>query len=120
MSQTFTSTQTFTYTDAKYLASKVAADLRQMHTFYGEPSLAMVDAFHEEFALLLRDGYLESVDYGFKKNDKVVFAISYKVLADGTVTTDDSSGRIVPGRDLAGTVWYSFLRYSGKYNGLTS
>lgn len=33
-----TTTSTFTLTNARYLASKIAADLRQLRSFYGRPS----------------------------------------------------------------------------------
>ena len=38
-----TTTATFNITSARYLTSKVAADLRTMHRFYGNPLLPAID-----------------------------------------------------------------------------
>lgn len=38
-----------------------------MNRLYGRPVLARIDDFAEEAALLLRDGYLDRVDYGMRR-----------------------------------------------------
>ena len=63
MSTTYTTSSTFTRTNARYLASKVAADLRQMRLFYGRPSDGEIDDYNTELIELLVGGYLDSVDY---------------------------------------------------------
>jgi hypothetical protein len=112
---TITVTKTFTITEARYVTSKIAADLRQHYLFYGVPDSDSIPNFAEEAALLLRDGYLESVDYGLKRNGSVIFAIRYVARSDGSLVRDDSSGRIVPGLDLSGASWFSYLRKSRKF-----
>ncbi len=65
MTATATRSATFTITDARYVGAKVGADLRLLNSLYGRPSLDSIAGFAEEAALLLRDGYLGTVDFGF-------------------------------------------------------
>lgn len=111
MTNTFTlsSTSTFTRTHAAYLASKVAADLLQMQLFYGRPFDNEINQYLEEAIILILKGYLDFVEYGFKRNDNRVVSLKYVVRADGMIQTDDRSGRVVPGVDISGAYWYSFL-----------
>lgn len=118
MSTTYTNSATFTRTHARYLASKVAADLRQMRIFYGQPSEAAIDDFVEELVELLVGGYLASVDYGLRRNGGWVVALSYTVR-NGTLSSDDRAGRVPVGADVSGASWYSYLRHSDKWLGLT-
>jgi len=118
MSTTFTNSTSFTRTHARYLASKVAADLRQMRIFYAQPSDAAIDNFVIELTELLVGGYLASVDYGLRRNGGWVVALSYTVR-NGTLSADDRAGRVPVGADVAGASWYSYLRHSDKWSGLT-
>ncbi len=122
MTTTFTLSRTFTVTHARYVTSKIAADLRQLSLFYGYPLDADIASYAEEAALLLRDGYLERVDYGFKREDpglgsQWVLLLRYTVR-NGLVE-DDHAGRVPPGIDIAGTRFWSFLSYSGKFFALS-
>ena len=119
MSTTYTTASTFTRTNARYLASKVAADLRQMRLFYGRPTDTEIDGYNTELTELLVGGYLDSVDYGFRRSDSWVVALSYSVQ-NGTLVTDDRAGRVPVGANVAGASWYSFLRYSDQWFALTS
>jgi len=119
MSTTYTTSSTFTRTNARYLASKVAADLRQMRLFYGRPSDSEIDDYNTELIELLVGGYLDSVDYGFRRNDSWVVALSYSVQ-NGTLVTDDRAGRVPVGANVAGTSWYSYLRPNDEWLELTS
>jgi len=110
---TYTTSKTFTITHARYITSKVAADLRQLRLFYGRPDDDQIDAYAEEAALLLRDGYLERVDYGFRRQaanlgPQWVLLLRY-VVKDG-VLDDDRSGRVPPGVDVSGTSFWSERR----------
>lgn len=118
MSSTFTTTKTFTITHARYVTSKVAADLRQLQLFYGSPSDERIAAFAEEAAILLRDGYLERVDYGFKRSgtyfgDEWVLMLRY-TARNGSLA-DDHAGRVPPGVDISATRFSSFLSYSATF-----
>jgi hypothetical protein len=112
MTTTYTTTlsSTFTRTHAKYLASKIASDLLQMQRFYGKPSYAEIEDYIEEVIILLLEGYLASVDYGFRRDGEWVIALSYSARYGGTIQTDDRSGRVLPGIDIDGASWGSCLR----------
>lgn len=119
---TYTSTSAFTITHARYVTSKIAADLRQLRLLYnGRPNEADIDAYAEEAALLLRDGYLERVDYGFKRNTATgaewVLLLRYVVRA-GDIT-DDHAGRIPPGVPIGNAYFHSYLTYTSKFFNLT-
>ncbi len=120
MSTTYTTSTTFTRTNALYLASKVAADLRQMQLFYGKPTLAQINQYIQELLILLLNGYLESVDYGFQKNGNWVTVISYSANFSSMNSADDRSGGVIPGMDISGAVWKSYLRKNSSYWKLSS
>lgn len=115
MTTTYTYSETFTVTHAKYLASKVAADLYQMQLFYGKPSNQEIDNYIEELIILLLGGYLDSVDYGFKRDGKWVIVTKYSVKFNSITETDDNSGSIHPGADITGAHWASYLRKNSKF-----
>jgi hypothetical protein len=119
VSATFTTSRTFTITHARYVTSKVAADLRQLRSFYGRPSEASIEDYAEEAALLLRDGYLERVDYGFQRNDRWVLLLRYHARSDGTLS-DENAGRVPAGIDITGTSFSSYLTHTARYYALTA
>jgi hypothetical protein len=73
-SSTSSNTQTFTLTHAKYLASKVATDLKRMQRLYGSPSDYQINNFESELTEFLRNGFLSEVTYGFKRNDNWIYS----------------------------------------------
>ncbi len=119
MPATSTYTTTFTESHARYLASKVAADLRQMTRLYGEPSEGEVDDLIEELAILLPGGYVASIDYGFQVNGAWLVVLRYSVRSDGTVTADHGAGGVPATVDVRGARWGSFLRPSEKWSQLS-
>lgn len=121
MTTTFTTTSTFTRTHAAYLASKVAADLRQMQRFYGQPSDERIAKYIDEVILLMLDGYLDTVEYGFQRNGNWVggAALSYSARW-GSIFADDSTGRVFARADVAGATWKSYLTKSHKFDALPS
>jgi hypothetical protein len=119
MSAASTYTTTFTETNARYLASKVAADLLQLARLYGRPSEKWIDEFIEELAILLPGGFVASVDYGFQVNGDWLIVLRYVVRSDGTLTTDNRAGRIPAGVDVGGAGFASFLRFSEKWSRLS-
>jgi len=122
MSSTYTTSKTFTITHARYVTSKVAADLRQLQLFYGQPNDEQIDAYAEEAALLLRDGYLERVDYGFRRQDPqrgAQWVLLLRYIARNGELDDDHSGRIPPGVDLSGTTFWSYLTYTAPFFALS-
>src|SRR4051794_8263976 len=123
MTSTFTFSTTFTITHARYVTSKVAADLRQLQLFYGSPSDDWIEAYAEEAAILLRDGYLERVDYGFKRTGPYLgeqWVLVLRYTAHNGCLVDDHAGRVPPGSDVSGAWFTSFLSYSAKFIALSS
>lgn len=117
MSNTYTTT--FTVTHAEYLASKVAADLRQLQSLYGRPYDNEIANYQQEIVLLIKEGFLSSVDYGFQKNSLWVVALSYEAnIVTGTLI-DNNPGRVPVGINITGTSWYSYLRKNYKFYSLS-
>ncbi len=119
MASSFTYTTTFTETQARYLASKVASDLRQLLLIYGLPPEDKIDAYVEELTILLPGGYVKSIDYGFVVDGAWVVALRYAISPDGTVSADDRAGRVPTNASVQQGSWRSYLRYSGAWERLT-
>ncbi|MFD0022809.1 hypothetical protein [Streptomyces sp. NPDC058382] len=106
----------FTITDARYVGGRVAADLRLLYNLYGEPSHERIEQFAEEVALLLRDGYLDTVDYGFRDTatNAWKFRLRYKATVGGQLV-DSRPGSFPDPVDLTGYTFHSFLDYSADF-----
>ena len=100
MSSTYTFSTSFTITHARYLASKVAADMRQMNLHYGAPNLVQIPDYEEELAILLKGGYVWAYEFGFKRDEKRVVTCYYtrRELA----SADDRPGKVDPSADITG------------------
>lgn len=118
--QTISSTSTFTVVHAQYLASKLAADLRQMQLFYGKPSDKQIQDYISEVVVLLKGGYLATVSYGFRSAGQWVMVIKYDAVTGGVLLSDDRAGRVRYGVNVTGATWYSFLTYSPKFLSLSN
>jgi hypothetical protein len=120
MSYSFTSSDsiTFTLTHAKHLGAKVATDLKRIQRFYGYPSDSSIAAFEAEIVEFLKNGYLGTVTYGFKRGDDWIeptLRYSAREL-NGLDANDDDPGRVRPGADISGASFYSYLTYSSKWH----
>lgn len=115
----YTTTSTFTRTSARHIGSKVMGDLRRLRSYYGDPSEDDIENFYEEFVELLVNGYLDSMEYGFKRNNERVVSLKYEVEANGTLS-DDHSGGVYARANITGASWFSFLSYSDKWFGLSA
>lgn len=115
MTHSYTTTSTFTRTDARYLAGKVAADLRQMQQEYGGPSDAWISRYLDELTELLVGGYVQEVTYGYRRDNTWVAALKYTVNTLGQLTADERSGRIPRGVDVYGAVYTSHLTKTDKW-----
>jgi hypothetical protein len=111
MTTTHTFSETFTRSNARYVASKVAADLRLLQRFYGRPADIEIDAYTGELVELLLGGYVQRITYGFKRGSSWVVALRYQAHLDGTLNADDRAGRVIPGIDITGAGFYSYLVY---------
>ncbi|MBI2422375.1 MAG: hypothetical protein HYV27_06060 [Candidatus Hydrogenedentes bacterium] len=116
----FTTTSVFTLTHARYLTSKIAADLHLCNLYYDKPSQQHIENLAEELALLLKDGYVKSFDFGFESNNTRIFSVQYDVCEDGTIKADDDPGSIISSANLTGNEnFFNFLTYSEKWERLS-
>jgi Bacterial HORMA domain family 1 len=115
MTTTFTFSETFTRSNARYVASKVAADLRLLQRFYGRPTDVEIDDYTGELVELLLGGYIQRITYGFKRGSTWVVALRYEARLDGTLDADDRAGRVTPGSNITGASWYSYLVHSSAW-----
>lgn len=116
---TYSSTNTFTRTNARYIASKIAADLRQMQLFYDKPTSSQIDEYVEEAVEYLAAGYLKSVEYGFRKDGNWLVSLRYEVRYDGTLT-DGSPGGVYAHANTTGASFYSFLSPNSAFYSLSA
>lgn len=122
MSYSNTFNNSFTVTDAKKLAAKVATDLKRIQRFYGKPSDSCISDYETEIIELLKDGYLDSVTYGFQKNGNWIEP-TIKYTAKGLTSgsgIDNDPGRITLGADVDGAFFRSYLTYSSAWNSLST
>lgn len=122
MTGTGTRTASFTITDARYVGAKIGADLRLLNSLYGRPALARIDDYVEEAAVLLRDGYLGTVDYGFLDSAPNTWKLRlrYTATAGGQLLDSRPGSLPMAVADLAGRGFCSYLTYSAAYQRLTA
>lgn len=113
-SLTHTSSQTFTIADAKYLASRISADLTQVRLHYGDGAGYLTNQKIEdlavEAAVLLKFGLLDHATYGFQRNNNWVFALRYQVNALNQLEmANDNPGGIYAQANAVGASWSSSL-----------
>lgn len=121
MSTSFTSTrtETFTITNARYLAAKVISDLELCYEFYGSPSKSSLEGYKDELIALLKAGYLGTYEFGFQKGDKRVVSWFYKVDAAGIHSSDDRPGKLHRKADISGAQYFNFVTYSSEWHSLS-
>ena len=124
MSYSFAVTESasFSVTNARHMAAKVATDLKRMQRIYDFPSDADIDAYEAEVIALLKAGYLGTVWYGFKRDGRWIEpTIKYTArdLYDSSAA-DDDPGRIFRRADISGAVFHSYLTYSRAWDALTA
>lgn len=118
-SYTYTSTETFTVTHAKYIAAKVAADLSRFRRFYTAPTEQEIKNYEIELTELLKEDYLDNVTYGFKRDGKWIEALRYHALPGGSLVGDDDPGKIRPGIDTTNAHFTSYLNRNSRWHNLS-
>lgn len=112
----YTTTDTFTITHARHIASKVATDLLRFQRFYKSPNNHWINLYEEELTILLKYDAVDTVIYGFKRNGLWTMASArYVALPGGSIRTDDDPGKIRPGFDVRSASFSSFLAYSSRW-----
>jgi hypothetical protein len=111
MTDSYSESETFSISHARHIASRVAADMRQMSRYYGYPEESEIDDFLEEIAQYLVKGYLATFEMGFKHDGRRLFTLYYEVLADGSLS-DSRAGGVPAGIDVEGATPFNFLKQS--------
>ena len=116
--------ETFSLTHARKIASKVATDLKRLQRLYGrphDPTDQRIDEFEQELTHLLKHDVVGSVVYGYKRNGLWTKAcVRYTASAGGQLQADDDPGKILPGHDIQGATFTSFLSYNANWSALGS
>lgn len=118
-----TASASFTITHARYLASKVATDLKRLQGLYRsyDPSNAEIDSYEAELTYLLKHDAVGSVVYGYQRNGVWTPAcVRYTVDASGSIQADDDPGKVRPGHDVTNAVFTSCLSYSDSWSSRTA
>ena len=119
MTASLARTANFTITDARYVGAKIGTDLRLLRNYYGKPSLEHISNLVEEAAMLLNDGYLDTVDYGFRDVDTNAWKLRLRYRA----TTGGQLVNVLPGSLPSSAVignlpFYSYLTHSSAFHAL--
>lgn len=121
-SYTLTETESFTVTHARHMAAKVATDLKRMQRlYYGRPGDASIADYEAEITEFLKEGYLGTVTYGFRRDGKWIEPTLQYTARDlaGSAANDDDPGRVRPGANIDGASFYSYMTYSAAWDRLT-
>src|SRR2546430_4519458 len=119
MSYSYTTSETFTRTDARRLAAKVAADMHQCQRRYGYPSDDKIEEFIQELAVLLLGGFVESYEFGYKTADeRRVVSWLYTVGPAGDLEGGRSGGLYL-NADVSTAQPFNFLHYSSAWFALS-
>lgn len=116
-SYSYTESATFTVTHARHMAAKIATDLKRMQRFYGQPYDWQIAEFEGEATEMMKAGYLSDVTYGFQRNGQWIEPTLMYTSRDlsGGAANDDDPGRILPGKDVSGAAFASFLNPTMAY-----
>ena len=120
MTGSTTRTASFTITDARYVGSKVGADLRRLNTLYGKPALDDIENYVEEIAQLLKDGYLATVDFGFRDKDSNEWKLRLRYRAVQGQLVDNLPGNYPTDLDVGAWSFYSYLSYKSSFSALSA
>jgi hypothetical protein len=113
MTTSLTRSATFSITDARYVASKLGADLRNLNARYGYPVLSRIPDYVEETAQYLKAGYLNTVDFGFKDGARWVLRLRYRAVSGQLA--DAVPGALPSALEVAGYPFHSFLDQNSAY-----
>lgn len=113
-----TRTATATAAQVRELAANIKTDLTQVRALYDKPTAETVENLSMEFQMLVEHGYLEKIQYGFKRNGLIVFQLEYTSTGGGG--TNDRPGRIPATLNLDGASWFSYLTTSRTFDRLSA
>lgn len=116
---TYSKSNTFTLTEAKYLAAKVVTDLQRCQQIYGSPPSDMITPYHEELIALLKSGYLKSYEFGYEKDDVRVVTWKYTVEYGDLTGGNDTPGSMYRKADISGASFFNYVCPSSEWWGLS-
>lgn len=102
------------------MAAKVATDLKRLQRFYGSPCDVDIEEYENEITLLLKYGYLDTVTYGFKKENSWIEPTLRYTASDLDNAANDDPGRIRPNKNVTGASFASYLTRSSAWLNLSS
>ena len=118
---TTSNSNTFTVTHAIHIAVKIGTDLKRMQRFYGKPGDDQIKAYEDEVIALLKEDYLDKIEYGFKtENGLWRIALKYEARYGGVLISDDNPGKIPIGVDISRCKFHSFLIGNYKWHQLST
>jgi hypothetical protein len=88
-----------------------------MNAFYGHsgrPTEIEIVNYYNELVEYLVHGYLDAVEYGFKRGDDRVVSLKYSVQTSGGLS-DSHAGGVYARADITGAEWFSFLWHNSKF-----
>jgi hypothetical protein len=99
----------------------VATDLKRMQRLYGKPGDLAIANYEAEITDFLREGYLGTVTYGFRRDGKWIEPTLRYTARDlaGSAANDDDPGRIRPGANIDGASFHSYMTYSSTWERLS-
>ena len=89
-----------------------------MQRLYGKPGDLAIANYEAEITDFLREGYLGTVTYGFRRDGKWIeptLRYTARDLASSSAN-DDDPGRVRPGTDIDGAGFYSYLTYNAAWD----
>ncbi|MBP7720973.1 MAG: hypothetical protein KA155_00400 [Alphaproteobacteria bacterium] len=117
---TRTASESFTLTQAKYLASKVTSDMWRCKQLYNRPTENEINDYGTELALMLRDGYVSSYEFGFQKGGERILSWQYSVDSSGNLNAaDDRPGGVISGIDVSAASFFNQMTWSSKWTQLS-
>jgi len=118
VSSTYSTSESFTLTNAKKLAAKVTADMHQCRRLYGDPTEADIAAYNEELVVMLAGEYVTSYEFGYQKGDKRIVSWYYTITAAGDLEGGRSGG-LYAKADTGGASWFNFMTTNYSWAGLS-
>lgn len=119
MTSSYTTTDSFTLTNAKKLAAKVTSDMHQCRRFYAMPSENGILQYQQELIVLLAGKYVSKYEFGFKTNDdKRIVSWLYEVTSAGDMEGGPSGG-LHASANISKGKWFNFLTTDHNWSSLT-
>ncbi|MDF2017695.1 MULTISPECIES: hypothetical protein [unclassified Bacillus (in: firmicutes)] len=94
-SYTRTDTSSYTYANVRYVNDKIIADLDYLVTrFPGLFTDESLKNWKNDFYNWMNDGYASAIKIQFERGNECFCEIKYEVKEDGTISLDESVGRL--------------------------